>query len=79
MTEPVFDHEKLDVYRLSIEYAAASYGIAKALTAANRQLRDQFAALDKDADGHGKSQLKRIVPMLTRSIQRSDSVIVEPT
>jgi hypothetical protein len=29
MTEPIFDHEKLDVYRLSIEYVAASYGIAK--------------------------------------------------
>ena len=29
MTEPTFDHEKLDGYRLSIEYAAASYGIAK--------------------------------------------------
>jgi hypothetical protein len=29
MTEPIFDHEKLDVYRLSIEYVAASYGTAK--------------------------------------------------
>jgi hypothetical protein len=28
MTEPFFDHEKLDVDRLSIELAAASYGIA---------------------------------------------------
>jgi hypothetical protein len=25
MTEPLFDHEKLDVYQLSIEYVAASY------------------------------------------------------
>jgi hypothetical protein len=25
MAEPIFDHEKLDVYRLSIEYVAASY------------------------------------------------------
>ena len=31
MTEPIFDHEKLDVYRLSIEYVAASYGTAKGL------------------------------------------------
>ena len=25
MTEPIFDHEKLDVYRLSIEYATFEY------------------------------------------------------
>jgi hypothetical protein len=31
MTKPIFDHEKLDVCRLSIQYVAASYGIAKGL------------------------------------------------
>jgi hypothetical protein len=41
MTEPIFDHEELDVYHLSIEYAAASNGVAKALTEANRHIRDQ--------------------------------------
>lgn len=25
MTEPIFDHERLDVYRLSIDYVAFSY------------------------------------------------------
>ena len=29
MNEPIFDHEKLDVYRLSIDYVAYSYPIAK--------------------------------------------------
>jgi hypothetical protein len=29
MAEPTFDHERLDVYRLSIEYVAFSYQIAK--------------------------------------------------
>lgn len=29
MAEPTFDHERLDVYRLSIAYMAYSYQIAK--------------------------------------------------
>ncbi len=33
MNEPIFDHERLDVYRLSIEYVAFSYRIVKPLTA----------------------------------------------
>jgi hypothetical protein len=28
MNEPIFDHDKLDVYRLSIDYVAYSYAIA---------------------------------------------------
>jgi four helix bundle protein len=121
MTEPIFDHEKLDVYRLSIDYAAASYGIARSLTGANRHVRDQWlraaqsiplniaegngkqslkdksrffeiargsalecaaihdmlmasAAADEESNRQGKSQLRRIVSMLTRLIQRSDRV-----
>ena len=31
MTEPIFDHERLDVYRLSIDYVAFSYDLAKTL------------------------------------------------
>ena len=118
MAEPIFDHEKLDVYRLSIDYVAVSYGIAKVLSGANRHVRDQwlraaqsiplniaegngkqslkdknrffeiargsalecaaihdllvaFGAIDTEANGQGKSQLKRIVSMLTRLIQRT--------
>ena len=47
MTEPIFDHERLDVYRLAIEY---------------------------ELNRVGKTNLKRIVSMLTRLIQRTDSV-----
>jgi hypothetical protein len=46
MTEPIFDHEKLDVYRLSIDDVAASYEIAKALRGANRHIRDQSGEPD---------------------------------
>ena len=36
MEAPTFDHERLDVYRRSIEYAAFSYRIAKGLTGVHR-------------------------------------------
>ena len=42
MTEPTFDHERLDVYRLAIDYVAFSYGIAKTLTGIHRHARDQW-------------------------------------
>ena len=118
MTDPLFDHEKLDVYRLSIEYAAMSYETASVLSGPNRHLRDQWlraaqsillniaegngkrsrkdknrffeiargsalecaaihdmlmacAAVDQEPNRQAKSQLRRIVAMLTRLIQRS--------
>jgi four helix bundle protein len=121
MTEPTFDHERLDVYRLSIAYVAFSYQIAKSLSGSNRQARDQWLraaqsiplniaegngkqslkdknryfeiargsalecaaihdvlrvcdAIDDDSNCRGKTDLKRIVSMLTRLIQRTNGV-----
>ena len=121
MTDPIFDHERLDVYRLAIEYVAASYRIAKLLNGPERHARDQwlraaqsialniaegdgkqslkdknrffeiargsalecaaihdivssFEAIDSELNRVGKTNLKRIVSMLTRLIQRTDSV-----
>ena len=37
MAERTFDHERLDVYRLSIDYVAFSYRIARPLRGVNRQ------------------------------------------
>ncbi|XZE20075.1 four helix bundle protein [Pirellulaceae bacterium SH449] len=121
MTEPVFDHERLDVYRLSIDYVAFSYELAKSLGGTNRQARDQWLraaqsiplniaegngkqslkdknrffeiargsalecaaihdvlrvcdAIDDDSNQIDKSNLKRIVSMLTRLIQRTTGV-----
>jgi four helix bundle protein len=118
MAQPTFDHERLDVYRLSIDYLAFSYQIAKGLTGVNRPARDQWPraaqsiplniaegngkqslkdknrffeiargsalecasihdvlracdAIDDDSNGHGKRDLKRIVSMLSRLIQRT--------
>ncbi len=121
MNELTFDHERLDVYRLSIEYVAFSYRIAKGLTGIHRPARDQWLraaqsiplniaegngkqslkdknrffeiargsalecasihdvlrvcdAIDGESNIRGKSELKRIVSMLTRLIQRGQSV-----
>ena len=121
MTEPTFDHERLDVYRLSIEYVARSYRIAKTLRGIHRPARDQWLraaqsiplniaegngkqslkdksrffeiargsalecasihdvlrvcdGIDDESNRRGKLDLKRIVSMLTRLIQRSQSV-----
>jgi len=121
MAEPIFDHERLDVYRLSVDYVAYCYGLAKTLAGTNRHARDQWLraaqsiplniaegnvkqslkdksrffeiargsalecasihdvlrvcdAITDDASQLGKSNLKRIVSMLTRLIQRTTVV-----
>ena len=38
----MFDHDKLDVYRLAIEYVADSFEIAKELSRLNRHAREQW-------------------------------------
>ena len=120
-TEPTFDHERLDVDRLSIDYAAVSNRIAKTPSGINRHARDHWLraaqssplniaekkgkrslkdknrffeiargsalkcasihdilrvcdAFDPESASLGKSNLKRIVSMLTRLIQRTQSV-----
>ena len=121
MTEPIFDHDRLDVYRLSIDYLAFSYRIAKGLSGMNRPARDQWLraaqsiplniaegngkqslkdknrffemargsalecasihdvlhvcdAIDLESNRRGTADLKRIVSMLTRLIERTQSV-----
>ena len=41
MTEPIFDHDRLDVYRLSIEYVAAAFDVSKSLNGLHRHARAQ--------------------------------------
>ncbi len=121
MAEPTFDHERLDVYRLSIDYVAFSFVNAKGLGGIHRHARDQWLraaqsiplniaegngkqslkdknrffeiargsalecaaihdvlrvcdAIDDELNCRGKSDLKRIVSMLTRLIQRTQTV-----
>ena len=126
MNEPFFDHEKLDVYRLSIDYVAYSYAIATRLAGNNRHARDQWLraaqsiplniaegngkhslkdrsrffdiargsafecaaihdilsvcnAIVEDENRTGKSQLRRIVAMLTKLVARNESVSETPS
>jgi four helix bundle protein len=121
MTEQVFDHERLDVYRLAIDYVSWVFCSAKKLRGAERHIRDQWLRAAQSiplniAEGNGKESLrdknrffeiargsalecaaihdilcridavsfdetnsskrtlKRIVSMLTRLIQRADTV-----
>ncbi len=63
MTEPIFDHDRLDVYRLSIEYVASSFSLAKDLNGLHRHARDQWLRAAQSvplniAEGNGKRSLK---------------------
>ncbi len=63
MTEPIFDHDRLDVYRLSIEYVASSFAVAKDLNGCHRHARDQWLRAAQSiplniAEGNGKRSLK---------------------
>ncbi|MBM3999704.1 MAG: four helix bundle protein [Planctomycetes bacterium] len=63
MMEPVFDHDKLDVYRLSIAYVTESFRLAKGLSGMHRHARDQWLRAAQSialniAEGNGKPSLK---------------------
>ncbi len=69
MNEPIFDHERLDVYRLSIEYVAFSYRIAKSITGMNRPARDQWLRAAQSiplsiAEGNGQTKFEGQEPLL---------------
>ena len=55
----MFDHEKLDVYRVSVEFVAWAYHRAKALEGPDRHARDQLLRASQSiplniAEGNGK-------------------------
>ena len=63
MTEPIFGHDRLDVYRLSIEYVAAAFDVSKSLSGLHRHARDQWLRAAQSiplniAEGNGKRSLK---------------------
>ena len=63
MTEPIFDHDRLDVYRLSIEYVSAAFNVSKSLSGMHRHARDQWLRAAQSiplniAEGNGKRSLK---------------------
>ncbi|MFN7734737.1 MAG: four helix bundle protein [Pirellula sp.] len=62
---PIVDHERLDVYRLAIDYVASTYRIAKSLSGQDRHVRNQRLRVVQwiplnIAEGDGKQSLKEI-------------------
>ena len=63
MTDSTFDHDRLDVYRLGIQYVGESFGIAKELSGLHRHARDQWLRAAQSiplniAEGNGKRSMK---------------------
>jgi four helix bundle protein len=63
MTDHFFDHDRLDVYRLSIEYVAKAFDTSRSLEGLHRHARDQWLRAAQSiplniAEGNGKRSLK---------------------
>jgi four helix bundle protein len=63
MKEHQFDHDRLDVYRLSIEYVANAFDISQSLEGLHRHARDQWLRAAQSiplniAEGNGKRSFK---------------------
>ena len=63
MNDPIFDHDRLDVYRLSIDYVAAAFEVSKSMGGLHRHARDQWLRAAQSiplniAEGNGKRSLK---------------------
>ena len=63
MSELGFDHDRLDVYRLSIEYTADAFRICRSLDGLHRHARDQWLRAAQSiplnvAEGNGKRSLR---------------------
>jgi len=63
MIEPTFDHDRLDVYRLAIEYTSDAFAISRDLKGLHRHARDQWLRAAQSiplniAEGNGKRSLK---------------------
>ncbi len=51
MTEYLFDHDRLDVYRLSIEYVANAFDTPRLLSGFHRHARDQWLRVGPTVGG----------------------------
>ena len=70
MTEYQFDHDRLEVYRLSIQYVADAFDTSCLLVGLHRHARDQWLRAAQSiplniAEGNGKRSLKDRARFLT--------------
>jgi hypothetical protein len=66
MTEHFFDHDRLDVYRLSIEYLANVFDTSRSLEGLHRHARDQWL---RAAQSIPLSILPRVMEKLPRVME----------
>jgi four helix bundle protein len=64
VNESIFDHNRLDVYKLSIEYTSDAFKICHSLDGLHRHARDQWLRAAQSiplniAEGNGKRSLNR--------------------
>ena len=69
MPEAVFDHDRLDVYRLAVDYTADSYHVAEGLSGLRRHARDQWLRAE---GGMFLSQNSKHPHMLKHELRHSD-------
>ena len=79
MTGPVFHHDRLDGYRLAIDYVASSFAVAKDLSGAHRHARDQWLRAAQTiplniAEGNGKRSSRIEVGFLISLVDRLSNV-----
>ncbi|WP_233215291.1 four helix bundle protein [Rhodopirellula bahusiensis] len=63
MGEPQFDHERLDVYRVAVEYVSSAFLVSDSLSGLHRHARDQWLRAAQSiplniAEGNGKRSLR---------------------
>jgi len=63
MTDTIFDHDRLDVYKLAVQYTADSFTAAKTLSGLHRHARNQWLRAAQSialniAEGNGKRSPK---------------------
>ncbi len=62
MSEPIFDHDRLDVYRHLIQYTSDAFQLSKKLSGLQPRARDQWLRAAQSiplsiAEGNGKQSL----------------------
>jgi four helix bundle protein len=80
MTDYFFDHDRLAVYRLSIEYVAKAFDTSRSLDGLHLHVRDQWLRAAQSiplniAEGNGKRSLKDRASTISQAITSTSTVL----
>jgi len=73
MTEPIFDHERIEVYRLAIDYVASSYRFARVPWSGSRYVRDPWLRAIQSIPNHIVEVKRAAKPQQQKSVFRDRS------